>query len=67
MDEQELNKITRAFYCIDKARQRSTGGFGLYLRQLIVNTHKGNMQFFSEPDSGTKVIISLPDQATSIQ
>ncbi len=55
----ELNKITQAFYRIDEARQRSTGGFGLglYLCHLIVQAHNARMTFESEEGRGTRVIV----------
>ncbi|MDJ0833984.1 MAG: HAMP domain-containing sensor histidine kinase [Gammaproteobacteria bacterium] len=62
MAEAELDKITQAFYRIDQARQRSTGGFGLglYLCMLIVNAHQGQMTFTSSVEQGTLVRVTLP-------
>jgi len=62
MDSQELQHISQAFYRIDKARQRKTGGYGLglYLSQLIVAAHQGEMKFESEPGQGTLVRVTLP-------
>lgn len=60
--QEELDKITQAFYRIDKARQRTTGGFGLglYLSHLIVKAHQGTMHFKSELGIGTTVTIKFP-------
>ena len=57
IEPSELDKITQAFYRIDKARQRSTGGFGLglYLCQLIVLAHAANMTISSQHQVGTQV------------
>lgn len=62
MDEDQLQHITQAFYRIDQARQRRTGGFGLglYLCKLIVQAHGGSLQFDSKTGQGTRVSVSLP-------
>lgn len=62
MSKENLEQITQAFYRIDQARQRSTGGvgLGLYLCQLIVTAHQGDMAFKSHINQGTKVKIVLP-------
>ncbi len=64
IDSSELEKITQAFYRIDKARQRSTGGFGLglYLCQLIVSAHNATMKISSRSQGGTLVKVVFPDQ-----
>lgn len=63
MDEKELEQISRAFYRVDPARQRTTGGFGLglYLCRLIVQAHGGKIQFHSQTGQGTRVLVSLPE------
>lgn len=60
---EELELITQAFYRADKARQRSTGGFGLglYLAHLIVKAHNAKMHFNSTLNEGTKVTITFPN------
>lgn len=62
MDESELSRITQAFYRVDHARQRSTGGvgLGLYLCELIVKAHQGSMDFSSTVGSGSVVKLTLP-------
>ncbi len=62
MKNSDLKQITQAFYRIDEARQRSTGGFGLglYLCHLIVKAHDATMNFESTLGQGTQVIITLP-------
>lgn len=62
MEEQVLERITDAFYRVDKARSRSNGGagIGLNLCDLIVKKHSGTMQFESAPKQGTTVTVLLP-------
>ena len=58
----EIPRLIEAFYRPDSARQRNTGGYGLglYLCQLIVEAHGGTLGIESEPEKGTRVIVSLP-------
>ena len=60
--EQELNRITDAFYMVDKSRSRSQGGAGLGLSicHKIMEMHRGEMNFESEPGQGTTVRIVFP-------
>jgi signal transduction histidine kinase len=62
MSKEELEHITEPFYRADDSRTRDTGGFGigLYLCQLIVVAHDGEMTFESQPNVGTTVKVSLP-------
>ncbi len=64
MEPHELERITDAFYRVDKARSRSNGGagIGLNLCDLIVKKHAGTMQFESQPGKGTTVTVLLPMQ-----
>ena len=64
MEPHELERITDAFYRVDKARSRSNGGagIGLNLCDLIVKKHAGTMQFHSAPNKGTTVTVLLPMQ-----
>ncbi len=63
MAAEELEKITDAFYRVDPARTRNTGGvgLGLYLCRLVVEAHDGTINFTSEPGQGTMVTITLPE------
>lgn len=59
MEEDELEKITRAFYRVDKARSRKNGGvgLGLFVADWIVAQFHGTMTFSSAPGKGTTVSI----------
>lgn len=65
MKQEELTKITDAFYRVDKARARSQGGagLGLTLCKQIAQLHNGNIQFSSEPGKGTMVTVNLYGKA----
>lgn len=58
---EELEKITQAFYMVDKARSRKKGGAGLGLALCteILRIHRGTMKFESELNCGTRVIIRM--------
>lgn len=60
--EEEIPRLTDAFYRPDSARQRDTGGYGLglYLCRLIAEAHGGNIGIESKPGYGTRVIVKLP-------
>ncbi|MDR0469334.1 MAG: HAMP domain-containing histidine kinase [Peptococcaceae bacterium] len=59
--EEEISRITEAFYMVDKSRSRASGGAGLGLAicSEIVRLHDGEMQFESVLGEGTKVTIVL--------
>ena len=61
MAKEELDKITEAFYRVDKSRSRQQGGagLGLTLCREIVRLHNGNMHFYSVPGTGTRVTVIL--------
>lgn len=62
MEKHELERITDAFYRVDKARSRSNGGagIGLNLCDLIVKKHAGTMHFESTLNKGTTVTVLIP-------
>ena len=64
MEKHELDRITDAFYRVDKARSRSNGGagIGLSLCDLIVKKHSGSMNFESTLNEGTTATVLLPLQ-----
>lgn len=59
--EAEIEKITQAFYMVDKVRSRANGGAGLGLALCaeIVSLHRGTMRFESKIGEGTCVIIHM--------
>ena len=60
METAELEKITEAFYRVDKSRSRAQGGVGLGLAICaeIATLHNGNLKFESTPGAGTKVTLT---------
>lgn len=61
MPQEELGRITEAFYMVDKSRSRAQGGAGLGLAvcKKIVDLHGGKMEFKSVEGQGTMVMVWL--------
>ena len=59
MEEEEVRKITEAFYMVDKSRARREGGVGLGLAlcQRIVELHHARWKIESSLRKGTAVEI----------
>ena len=62
--EQELQKITMAFYMIDKSRSRSRNGAGLGLSLCteILSLHGSNLEIDSTVGEGTGISFVLPNR-----
>ena len=62
MEEEELSKITEAFYMVDKSRARKEGGAGLgmALCSKIIMLHNAVWEIQSKPGKGTAVGILFP-------
>lgn len=69
MEAEELDRITEAFYRVDKARSRMQGGagLGLALCKQIAELHNGSLQFVSEPGKGTRVTVDLCTEEVSAE
>jgi signal transduction histidine kinase len=61
--QEELSKITEAFYMVDKSRAREMGGAGLGLAICleIIKRHHGSIHFDSTVGIGTTVHVFLKD------
>lgn len=57
---EDLERVTEAFYMVDKSRSRKEGGagLGLALCKEIADLHHWKMSIESEPEKGTRVILS---------
>ncbi len=57
MEEEELSRITEAFYMVDKARSRKQhgAGLGLALADRIAKIHGSKLEFQSKKGEGTEV------------
>lgn len=57
--KEHLDKVTRAFYRVDKSRSRATGGsgIGLYLCQHIVDVMGGSLKIRSQEGKGTTITV----------
>jgi len=62
VDSHHIPRLTERFYRIDAHRSRDTGGSGLGLAIVkhIVNHHRGQIKFESQPNHGSTVILTLP-------
>lgn len=60
--EQDIARITEAFYMVDKSRSRKEGGagIGMTLCQKIIALHEGVWHISSKPGEGTVVQIIFP-------
>jgi signal transduction histidine kinase len=62
----QLPKICEKFYQVDADRAGQIRGFGLglfYAREFV-RMHGGSFSIESEPDVGTRVVISIPNKAS---
>lgn len=61
----DLSQVFRRFYRVgdDRSRDRGGVGLGLSLVQAIAEAHGGKATIQSDPDSGTRVTLSMPATA----
>lgn len=64
MPKEEIDKITEAFYMVDKSRSRKEGGAGLgmTLCSRIVEVHNAKWYIRSEEGKGTVIWVVFPDR-----
>lgn len=62
--EDEIPRVTEAFYMVDKARSRKTGGCGLGLAICgkIAELHGAEIEIRSKTGAGTEVVIVFDDK-----
>lgn len=63
----DLPRVFRPFYRVDKSRTRTTGGLGLGLplAKRIVDAHGGKIELTSAPGEGTRARVRLPLESLS--
>lgn len=64
--EEEIPRVTEAFYMVDKARSRKAGGnsLGLALCSRIAELHGADLRIESEPGKGTEVSVVFQYDST---
>ena len=62
--EEELMKVTEAFYMVDKSRARKEGGagIGMTLCSRIVKLHHARWEISSRENEGTTVYVFFPEE-----
>jgi two-component system OmpR family sensor kinase len=62
---EDVPRVFRPFFRVDRSRTRATGGLGLglALSKRIVEAHGGTIAIASVPDEGTTVTVDLPIDA----
>lgn len=60
--EEEIYRITEAFYMVDKSRSRKEGGagIGMALCQKIITLHNAEMHIYSKLGEGTVIQVLFP-------
>lgn len=60
--EQEISRVTEAFYMVDKSRSRKEGGagIGMTLCMEIIRKHGGSLEISSKPEEGTVIRLLFP-------
>ena len=65
---EEVDKVRKAFYRVDKSRSRKSGnmGLGLALCEQIAAVHHGTMKIESKVGEGTKISIVFPNDVSGV-
>ncbi len=60
--QEEISRVTEAFYMVDKSRARKQGGagIGLALCQTIIDLHHGSLKIVSNVGEGTAIRLTFP-------
>lgn len=63
--KQDIERITEAFYMVDKSRSRKEGGagIGMALCQKIISLHKGALRIHSKLGEGTVIQLWFPNES----
>ena len=64
VSEEEIARITEAFYMVDKSRSRKEGGagIGMALCQKIITLHQGELKIDSKLGEGTVMRLYFPGE-----
>ncbi len=64
--QEEISRITEAFYMVDKSRSRKEGGagIGMALCKQIIDLHQGTLSISSKLEMGTVVDMIFPSNIT---
>jgi signal transduction histidine kinase len=60
IDPADMDKIFHPFFRANNAKNISGNGLGLTLTEKIIGIHRGKISIESQPQKGTKVIVSIP-------
>ena len=62
--EEEISRVTEAFYMVDKSRSKKAGGIGLGLALCtqIVKLHGAKMEIKSKPGVGTQIRVIFSEE-----
>lgn len=58
--EEQISKVTEAFYRASNTQSISGHGIGLSLSNKIMKLHKGSLQIYSNLNYGTRVFLAIP-------
>ena len=67
--QEEIARITEAFYMVDKSRSRKEGGagIGMALCQKIITLHRGELKIDSKLGEGTVMRLYFPREMQAVK